>query len=193
MKPEKPAKTSLKFPLEISFPRDLVGRVHWPDACACCLAPPDNRTDLSTYFNTPPEKIPICVACENHGPGELKLSKSDFQEKFSGHKALWYRSTYKPVPFSPWGQAVTVIHVRFLRAVAFKPSGSSTLAICNVEFAKRFAEQNKLDWLEIIKRNTVEIEAPDHSGCLQFVGLFVGIPIVLYWIYRALEWALTSH
>jgi hypothetical protein len=67
--------------------------------------------------------------------------------------------------------------------VEFDPSGSSALRFYNVEYAKRFANANGLDWPKIIKQNTVaRVEIDELQGCLRFLkfpAIFLAVIFLL--------------
>jgi len=171
--PQIAVETDLKSPLEITNIRNLLGAAHWPEACACCLAPPENWVDLFTYFDSRPEKIPYCQICATHPEGETKLLEFEYRKKitmFRGHSTARTRYSSERIGFAVASRFEKVYHVSFRRAVEFDPSGSSALRFCNVEYAKRFVNANGLDWPEIIKQNTVpRVKINELQGCLDFL------------------------
>jgi len=187
VEPQKATETELKSPLEITNIRNLLGAAHWPRACACCLAPPENRVDLFTYFESQPEKIPYCQVCATHPEGETKLSEVEYRQKimmFRGHSTVITWNSSERIGFALASTFVKVFHVIFLRrAVEFDPSGSSALRFYNVEYAKRFANANGLDWPEIIKQNTVaRVKIDELQGCLRFLrfpAIFLAVIFLL--------------
>jgi len=185
VEPQKAPETELKSPLEITNIRNLLGAANWPKACACCLAPPENRVDLFTYFDSRPEKIPYCQVCATHPEGETKLSEIDYGHKvwtLRGHSTLVTWHTSERIAFT--GTFVKIFHVVFLRkAVEFDPSGPSVFRFYNVEYARRFANANGLDWPEIIKQNTVaRVKIDQLRGCLRFLrfpAIFLAVIFLL--------------
>jgi hypothetical protein len=185
VEPQKTPETDLKSPLEIINIRNLLGTAHWPTECACCLAPTENTVELFTYFDSPPEKVPYCNDCARHPEGETRLSESDYFHKESTlrrHSALVTWQTSERKAFT--GDFFKVFHVVFLhRTVGFDPAGPAVFRFYNVEYAKRFANVNGLDWPEILKQNTVEKVQIDYlRGCLRFLkfpAIFLAVILFL--------------
>jgi hypothetical protein len=193
--------------IKISNVRHLLGVARWPDVCACCAKASKTRIPLDTLRKSSVEMIPFCTVCERHpdfkltNPSEVHdlLSDSDVESAWnktfvpsavprparirrsctaisitytSEMKRIWIGTAPTPV-FSPDG-------IQFVNAVAFNSVPIPSFMFSNFDYAKRFAEENGLNWEEIIKENESPPESSEFLHLLKLLGVFLIAALLLF-------------
>lgn len=183
--------TSSGNALKIINVRHLLGAAHWPDACACCGEAAKTRIPLDTRQKSSVEMIPYCTVCERHpdyrltNPSEIDDLLSDSDAEAAFNKAFVPSSFPRPAGIRrsctaftrtvslkkrynmgqllpPTVDAFPDGGIQFIKAVIFVRTPIPALIFTNLDYAKRFAEENELNWEEIIKEN----EPPPESSTI---------------------------
>lgn len=153
----------VRYPLYlvIASPKTII----WPNCCACCLEPAAGRIALrvSLFSDTsdPRFQVPYCSDCLRHGffrePRFLTQSQlKTLEASFSGCAA--FRCD------SGWGEFHHGVKPHW-RTVTFElpvtgqedRTGKIRFEFIQFEYARRFAQENRLDWTAIAKQNQPEI------------------------------------